>query len=148
MWHLDSEVLRISLKHSGSLLEGGVNLADVDEQDGNAIVSNIFGGNTDSVIKTLGSKSKTGDESLVSQLLPMLSPIVMAYLSQQFLGKKDTGSAKSSGGGLGDLLGGILGGGNKSGGGLGDILGGLLGGGKRSGGGLGDLLGGILGGKN
>ncbi|XBH20919.1 DUF937 domain-containing protein [Jonesiaceae bacterium BS-20] len=61
-------------QHSGSLLEGGVNLADVDEQDGNAIVSNIFGGNTDSVIKTLGSKSKTGDESLVSPATPHAVP--------------------------------------------------------------------------
>ena len=46
------------------------------------------------------------------------------------------------GGGLGSILGGLLGGGG--GGGLGDILGGLLGGG--GGGGLGDILGGLLGG--
>ncbi|SNU00789.1 hypothetical protein SAMN06298212_103143, partial [Ruaniaceae bacterium KH17] len=41
----------------------------------------------------------------------------------------------SAGGGLGDLLGSVLGGGatqqQSSGGGLGDLLGGLLGGGKR-----------------
>lgn len=57
------------------------------------------------------------------------------------------------GGGLDDLLGGLLGGsGGSGGGGLADILGGLLGGsapsssGSSSGGGLDDLLGGLLGG--
>jgi uncharacterized membrane protein YebE (DUF533 family) len=56
-------------------------------------------------------------------------------------------------GGIGDLLGGLLGGqrGDGAAGGLGDLLGGLLGGGRSSGaagggGGLGDLLGGLLGG--
>jgi uncharacterized protein YidB (DUF937 family) len=65
------------------------------------------------------------------------------------------------GGGLGDILGGMLGGpggsaraGAPGGGGLGDILGGMLGGGQPGGttragapgGGLGDILGGMLGG--
>ena len=63
------------------------------------------------------------------------------------------GAGSSSGGGIGDLLGGLLGGGNgnsNSGGGIGDLLGGLLGGGSggnANSGGLGDLLGGLLGGK-
>jgi len=65
-----------------------------------------------------------------------------------------TGGSQSQGG-LGDLLGGLMGGGQsgsqrQSGGGLGSILGSVLGGGKQSrqpsGGGLGDLLGGLLGG--
>jgi len=75
-----------------------------------------------------------------------------------------TASNEQGGGGLGDILGGLLGGGSKpsaggtaASGGLGDILGGLLGGGKppatraagdygQSGGGLDDLLKGGLGG--
>ena len=78
------------------------------------------------------------------------------------------GTKSSSGGGIGDLLGGMLGGGatqsqsgggigdllgslgggssSKSGGGLGDLLGGLTGGSPSSAGGLGDLMGGLLGG--
>ena len=58
------------------------------------------------------------------------------------------GAAPASGGGLGDLVGGMLGGGQqRQGGGLGDLLGGLLGGSRQAsgatggGGGLGDLLG-------
>ncbi len=61
------------------------------------------------------------------------------------------GQGGQSGGGLEDILGGILGGGGSGsgGGGLGDILGSVLGGGGGSssgGGGLGDILGGVLGG--
>lgn len=138
-------------QHSGDLLDGGVNLADVNEEDGKSIVSNIFGDNTDSVIATLGSKGAAGDSSLVSQLLPMLSPIVMSYLAKQVLGGGKGNSAQgNSAGGIGDLLGSLLGSGGSnsksSGGGIGDLLGGILGGGGKSGGGLGDLLGGLLGG--
>ena len=76
-----------------------------------------------------------------------------------------SGTAQAGGGGLGDLLSGLLGGataggraasGAQGGGGLGDLLGGLLGGAQAGGGttnassagggGLGDLLGGLLGG--
>lgn len=57
------------------------------------------------------------------------------------------GGSSGQGGGLGDLVGGLLGGGGRgrasSGGGLGDLVGGLLGGGQ--GGGSGSPLGGMLG---
>jgi len=68
----------------------------------------------------------------------------------------ETRTADQGGGGLGDILGGMLGGGAarqgtpSGGGGLGDLLGGILGGNSRQanagGGGLGDLLGPLLGG--
>ena len=87
---------------------------------------------------------------MLPKLLPMLAPIVMAFLANKaFSGKKEAPAAQqSAGGGLGDMLGGLLGGGQQQGGGLGDMLGGLLGGGQKqqSGGGLGGLLGGLLGG--
>ena len=92
------------------------------------------------------------DQGLVKKLLPMLAPIVLSYLTSKVLGGggKTSGSAKSSGGDLGSILGSVLGG--NAGGGLGSILGSVLGGaaskggGSSKGGGLGDLLGGILGG--
>jgi hypothetical protein len=80
---------------------------------------------------------------------------VLAYLAKQFSKKQEAqepaaADAESPGGGIGDVLGGLLSGGGSggSGGGLGDLLGGLLGGSGSggSGGGLGDLLGGLLGG--
>jgi hypothetical protein len=152
--------------HDPSLVEGGVNLDDVDEDDGRKIVRNVFGGNTDQVVQALDAKeSKEGTEgtdgNLIGKLLPILAPIVLAFLAKQFSKKQDaqepaatSPDSTSGGGGIGDVLGGLLGGGSggasgaAGGGGLGDLLGGLLGGGGSggSGGGLGDLLGGLLGG--
>lgn len=143
-------------KHDPKLIEGGVNLADVDEEDGKKIVKNVFGDNTDKVVTALDQK-EGGAGDLIGKLLPILAPIVLSFLAAQFTKKSATESAapESSGGGIGDLLGGLLGGGGSgsSGGGggidLGGLVGGLLGGGSggsSSGGGLGDLLGGLLGG--
>ena len=111
---------------SSGLLDGGVNIDDVDTGDGEKIVHNVFGDNKSQVAQALGGITGAVDSSLVSKVLPMLAPIVMAYLAKQFLGGK---TAASGNGGLGDILGGMLGG--QSGGGLGDLLGGLLGGGRK-----------------
>ncbi|MFC9561821.1 DUF937 domain-containing protein [Agromyces sp. NPDC056965] len=141
--------------HDPKLIEGGVNLADVDEEDGKKIVKNVFGDNTDKVVTAL-DKKEGGAGDLIGKLLPILAPIVLSFLAAQFTKKPEAAEAaapESSGGGIGDLLGGLLGGGGSgsSGGGidLGGLVGGLLGGGSggsSSGGGLGDLLGGLLGG--
>lgn len=68
-----------------------------------------------------------------------LLPIVLSMLANRgggASGGRDAGPA----GGLGDILGQMMGGGQRGGGGLGDILGQVLGGGGGSGGGLGSLL--------
>lgn len=134
-------------QHPADLVDGGVDLARVDPDEGNKIVSNIFGGNTGQVAQTLGG-SLGGDTGLVQKLLPILAPIVLSYLTQRLGGRQQT----NQGGGLADVLGGMLGGtqGASSTGGLGGLLGGLLGGGSAGGasssGSLGGLLGGLLGG--
>ena len=136
--------------HSGELLDGGVNLNEVNTDDGQKIVSNIFGGQSEQVAQTLGG-SLGGQTGLVQKLLPILAPIVLSYLTQRLGGQ---GQAAQQGGGLADVLGGLLGGqgqaqGAGGAGGLGGLLGGLLGGGQAgssSPGGLGDVLGGLLGG--
>ncbi|MDV8066844.1 DUF937 domain-containing protein [Rhodococcus sp. MS16] len=125
-----------------TILDDGIDISKVDTADGQKIVANIFGNNTDQVASTLGSVG--GGNDLVKQLLPILAPIVLAYLAKQFTGGGSAAQTQTAGGGgIGDLLGGLLGGGN-SGGGIGGALGGLLGG--SGGGGIGDLLGGLLGG--
>ncbi|MGW0020618.1 DUF937 domain-containing protein [Rhodococcus sp. NPDC003382] len=137
--------------HSGDLVEGGVNVADVDTEDGSKIVANVFGENKDQVISTLGGVNGTGGNELVAKLLPILAPIVLSFIAKQLTGGGQgattaTASAPSQGG-LGDLLGGLLGsaaGGSGGAGALGDVLGSVLGG--NAGGGLGGLLGGLLGG--
>jgi hypothetical protein len=124
----------------------------VDTDDGEKIVQHVFGDNEEQVVNQLGGLG--GGSDMIKKLLPVLAPIVMGFLAKQFSNRGDSGSSagassaslqqEGSGGGIDDVLGGLLGGG---GGGLGDMLGGLLGGSDgQSGGGLGDLLGGLLGG--
>jgi hypothetical protein len=131
--------------HSAGLIDGGVDLNQVDPADGQKIVGNIFGGHSDGIAQTLGANLGGGNQSdLVRRLLPLLAPIVMSYLAKQLGGG-------AGGGLLGSLLGGAMGGGSSQGGGIGDLLGGMLGGGQTApaagaGNPMTDLLGGMLGG--
>ncbi len=124
--------------------------------EGNAILGHVFGSKDVSrgVAQQLSASTGIG-ESILKKLLPIIATMVMGQIAKKALGG---GRAQSSGGGgLGDILGDILGGGAQQrqqpqaqGGGLGDILGDILGGGQQrgaqGGGGLGDILGDILGG--
>ena len=140
--------------HAASgLLDGGVNVNDVDEKEGDQLVAHIFGGNnSDSVASALAGTGGAGG-GLVKQLLPILAPIVLAYIGKQFAQKNaepaQAQAQSSGGGGLGDILGSILGGASQGSSGgnnpLGSILGSVLGGGQ--GNAIGEILGGLLGGK-
>lgn len=133
------------------LLTGGVNVDQLDEGQGNQLVASLFGGNdTNQVASALAGAGAPGGD-LIKRLLPMLAPIVLAYVGKQFAQKNAAGAGAQAqaapGGGIGDVLGSILGG--ASGGGaagnnpLGAILGSVLGGGQQ-GGALGSILGGLL----
>ncbi|MEX0790905.1 MAG: DUF937 domain-containing protein [Actinomycetota bacterium] len=117
-------------QHDPNLVEGGVNLNDVDESDGEKIVGHVFGNNKQQVVQTLGGLPAGGGKALQEKLLPILAPIVLSYLAKQF-GKSGGKGAGAIGDILGDILGGGGGAGSKGGGDIGDILGGLLGGGRR-----------------
>lgn len=104
---------------SRSLLEGGVDLNQVDVNEGEKILGHVFGNQTEGVAQALGSQAGV-QGSLIQKLLPILAPIVMSYLAKQLSGK----------GGAGDILGQVLGqaaGGQASTAGQGNILGGVLG---------------------
>lgn len=125
--------------HSSALIDGGVNLDDVDTDDGQKIVGNIFGPNATDVAHALGG-NLSQQSGLIQKLLPILAPIVLSYLAKRLGGGQAMGGQAmgGQGGGLGDLLGSMLGGGGGGGGGaaggqgsIGDLLGGLLGGGRR-----------------
>jgi hypothetical protein len=124
-------------QHDDNLLDGGVDLRQVDTVDGDKIVTNVFGDNREQVVNQLGGfgRGGGGGSNLIAKLLPMLAPIVMSYLAKQFSKRSGaTATASTTGGsagGLQDLLGGLLGGQGGQAGGLGDLLGGLLGGGRR-----------------
>ena len=139
--------------HDGSLLDslGGMLTGSMGGRSANGagILGHLFGDDTHQgdVVNNLAGRSGV-TPSLISKLMPLLAPLVMAWLGKQLRGGRNdnaAGSASASGdGGLGGL-------GGLGGGGLGGILGGVLGqmmggGSGGGGGGLADILGGLLGG--
>lgn len=146
--HLEKTVIA---EGESDLLDGGVNVDQLDENQGNQLVASLFGGNdTNQVASALAGGGAPGGD-LIKRLLPILAPIVLAYIGKQFAQNNaaPAGQGQASGGGLGDVLGSILGGASGGGGGgnnpLGSILGSVLGG--QQGGAIGSILGGLLGGK-
>ena len=123
------------------LLDGGVNIDQVDQNEGQQAIARIFGGNDAAQVASALAGGGGGNSALLKQLLPILAPIVLAYIGKQLTGKSGAPATEAaSGGALNDVLGSILGGmgGNKS---LGSVLGNALG--SKAG----DILGGLLGGK-
>jgi hypothetical protein len=143
-----SNIENAASTHAASgLLDGGVSVDQVDEADGSKAISKIFGGNDTGQVASALAGGGAGSGDLIKKLLPILAPIVLAYIGKQLSGGGGAAApagtqAQASSGGLGDILCSILGGDNP----LGSILGSVLGGGQ-GGGGLGDILGGLLGGK-
>jgi hypothetical protein len=150
---IDSSKLESDVAQQGAsgLLDGGVSVDQVDANEGDQYVARIFGGNDSSAVASALSGGGAGNSDLIKKLLPILAPIVLAYIGKQLTKNSAPGEPQaqpSGGGGLGDVLGGILGGAGGAGGGnnpLGSILGSVLGG--NQGGAIGDILGGLLGGK-
>ncbi len=151
--------------HSPALVDGSVNLDEVDAADGEKIVGHIFGEHKDQVVATLSAgtgSSHAPGSSVFGQLLPLLAPIVLSYVAKEFSDRKQTTQTvqptepmqprqlkpTEEPTGLGGVLGGLFGS-NKttpeSGIGIHEVLGGLLGGVGKTSGGIGDVLGSFLG---
>jgi hypothetical protein len=129
--------------HAASgLLDGGVSVDQVDQKDGQQAIAKIFGGNDVAQVATALAGGGAGNSDLLKQLLPILAPIVLAYVGKQLTQKNaptPATQASAGGGALNEVLGSILGGmagGNKS---LGNVLGNALG--SKAG----DILGGLFG---
>ena len=152
---IDSSELESAVAQQGAsgLLDGGVSVDQVDAQQGDQFVARIFGGNDSNAVASALAGQGAGGGDLIKKLLPILAPIVLAYIGKQFsqgaAGGAAAPQAQAPSGGLGDILGGILGGGQGGGGNnpLGSILGSVLGGGSAGSNPLGEILGGLLGGK-
>jgi hypothetical protein len=139
------------LDNLGSIL-GGSGIDDNVMNDGGKILGKVFGGQESNAASAI-SKASGIDLSSAMSILKLAAPFVMSYL-----GKKVLGGGVSDGKGLGDLLGGLLGGGsglqqklaaqiqgfddNDST--IDDIAGMLTGKSGKGGGGIGGLLGGML----
>ncbi len=149
-------------KHDGSILDnlGGLFGGGVDQSvkdDGMGILGHVLGGSQNNVASALSNKSGM-DSGSVMQILQVAAPILLG-----FLGKQQRQQNVSSQSGIGDLLGGLMGGGSaqpkqqsliesildgdNDGSILDDVAGMVLGGGNKKKGGLGGLLGGLFGGR-
>ena len=138
------------LDNLGSILGGGGIDNDV-MQDGAGILGHVFGGREQNVASAV-SKSSGLDMGSAMNILKVAAPFIMGYLGKQ---TRQQGVSNQSG--IGDLLGGMLGGESDSqqnmveklldsdgdGSIIDDVAGMILGGGKKSG--LGGLLGGLFG---
>jgi hypothetical protein len=150
----------LSGKHNGSILDnlGGLFNGGVDDnvmQDGAGILGHVLGGSQNNVTSALSKKSGL-DTGTIMQILQVAAPLVMGYL-----GKQSKQQNVSNSNGMGDLLGGLLGGGsaapqqqsliesvldgNGDGSILDDVAGMVLNSGGSKKGGLGGLLGGLFG---
>ncbi|QOW11487.1 DUF937 domain-containing protein [Kaistella flava (ex Peng et al. 2021)] len=136
--------------HDGSILNDPSQAA-ARQQEGGSILDHVFGGQKTDVENQLSQKTGISVDK-IGPILAMLAPVIMG-----FIGREKQANGVTSGGGLGDLLGGILGnassqvqqqqaqGGSNP---ITDILGSVLGGATQSsgGGGLGGILESVLGG--
>lgn len=139
------------LGNLGGLFSGGVD--DAVTNDGSKILGHILGDKQQGVEQVIGQKAGL-DAGSVGNILKVAAPVLMGFLGQQ-----SRQNNVSSSNGIGDLLGGLLGGNDTQqeqsflekildsdgdGSVIDDVAGMVLGGGKKSGG-LGGLLGGLFG---
>ncbi len=115
------------VKHRSSTA-GRRNLRDIDRKDGEKIVNHVFGAKKDKVTAAVADKSGNATQDIIAQVLPIIAPIVLAWVASQFAPKAESAptpakEAAAPGNGIGDLLGGLLS--SKEGQ---DIIGGVIGG--------------------
>ena len=144
-------------KHDGGILDnlgsilGGDKVDDDVLKDGEGILGHVFGGKQENVAAAV-SKTSGIDMGAAMNILKVAGPFLMGAI-----GKQARTQGVQDQNGIGDLLGGLLGGGHQEqqslvnrlldadgdGSIIDDVAGMLLGGGKK--GGLGSLLGGLFG---
>ena len=96
----------------GGLLDNVLSPQPTDVGQGNDVLGQIFGSKDVSRTVTQSAAARTGlDPALLRRMLPMLAMLVAGFMAkQQGAAAVTEGSATTAGGGLGDLLGGLLGG--------------------------------------
>lgn len=110
----------------GSLFDNVLSPQPTDVSRGNDVLGQIFGSRDVSRTVAQNAASQTGlDSGLLKQMLPMLAMLVAGYMAKQ-QGGGGADAPSNPGGGLGDLLGGLLGqraaGAEPTGGGLASML--------------------------
>jgi len=106
-------------------------VSKVDTADGAKIVKKVLGASPKAAAAAVADKTGTNSD-LLAKIMPIVAPMILAYLGSKLTNGSAGGTAVASG--LGGLLGNMLGGGTQAasgsstGGGISDLLGGLLGG--------------------
>src|ERR1700754_2868818 len=122
---IDSSELESAVANQGAsgLLDGGVSVEQVDAQQGDQYVARIFGGNDSNAVASALAGTGAGGGDLIKKLLPILAPIVLAYIGKQLTkgagwapAQPQAQTQSAGGGGLGDILGSILSGAGGGGG--------------------------------
>jgi len=118
------EMESAAVDHAASgLLDSGVSVDRVDQVAGKETIAKIFGGNDPGRVAAGLSGADAGNRELLEKLLPIVAPILLAYL-----GRRVTPGLPESAGELGDVLGSLVSsvadGGEKT---LGHVLGTVLG---------------------
>ncbi|MCD1115928.1 DUF937 domain-containing protein [Chryseobacterium turcicum] len=155
--------------HDGSILNDTSQL-EARQNEGGSILSHVFGSEKGNVENQLSQNTGISIDK-IGPILAMLAPVIMGYIGKEkqqnnvgagglgdllggILGGAQTQAQQQQSNPLNDILGSVLGGGGQSqssGNPLNDILGSVLGGGgqqkQQQNGGLGDILGGLFGGK-
>ena len=82
---IDSSDLESAIAQQGAsgLLDGGVSVDQVDAKEGDQYVAKIFGGNDSSAVASALAGTGAGGGDLIKKLLPILAPIVLAYIGKQ-----------------------------------------------------------------
>ena len=113
----------------GGLLDSVLSSAPTDTAPGNNVLGQIFGSKDVSRAVAQNAATQSGQEpSVLKKMLPMLAMLVAGYMARQrgaAAADLSSGAGTQPGGGLGDVLGGILGGrgaGGAAPGGLGSML--------------------------
>lgn len=111
-------------QHDGSAIDAFQSGQMPNMSDGQAILGHVFGQQQYAAANAIGQRAGINPQ-LAMQILSMLAPLVLAYLSRQRQGQAGSAGGQPGGIDIGSILGGILGGG-----GLGSVLGSVLGGGQ------------------
>lgn len=98
-------------KHDGGILDNLSGFFGNDDQnDGGNILGHVLGGNQENVQNNLAQSTGIGSDKIAT-IMKIAAPIIMGYLAKKAMSGGLTNNPEQSGGGLTDILGGLLGGG-------------------------------------
>jgi hypothetical protein len=102
-------------KHDGGILDNlsGLIGGGAVQEEGGKILGHVLGDKHDEVASQVSQQTGVGSDQ-VAMIMKIAAPILMGYLAKKAIGGGLTNNAAQSGGGLTDILGGLLGNGQQA----------------------------------